>query len=399
MAPVHVPPVKLRGGAWVADLRHFGGSQYQALALPASASPVAVGMAVQQKIAELQVAASLRAPMLPGLERPGLTVRELALMYEESRDPDSYVRDYCKFVRAGIGHLAVESMAGKLGTAALRAWRDDLRDRRKWSPRTIRNALNMALAILAWGQDDGRELTGQLPKKPKHGPLPPPIFRTLPEADFRHLRAHLFDEAIHWGTLGRFCARVGCTVEDYIARRQLMLSFGFYTGAHPEDANTLRGEYLSVDVGRYERHNTKSSRVVGPDVFDMPEQLQIDCAEELRRRDLPRFPPDEIVTGPWPWRQSSRVLAAACVRLWPDGPARFADFRTLRRSCVWEYTVRGWRTHEIAAIVGHVDETMIRTVYRRCTQLGLVSETRKPWNLGTGPRGEPTRTGQILRFA
>lgn len=398
-----LPKLHARGGALYADLRPWGGQKHTALGLPADADRLAAGMAVAAKLAETRVRGAVAAPELPGLDKPGLTMNALLGLYQEAREYETragekYVAERCRYVAKGIGHLTVEQLSGRLGTVALRAWRDKLREA-KCGPRHIRNVLNQATAALRWGQEDGRELTGPLPRRPKYGHLPEPVFRTLPEADFRHLREHLFDEAIRWGTVKKWATADGCTEEDYIARRRMVLSAGFYLGAHPEDANTLRGEDLSVDVGRYTRRNTKSSRIIAPDVFDMPEAFRLDCEAELRRRGIPRFPPDEVIGGPRPWRQSSRVLASACARLWPDGPTRFASFQVLRRSCVWEYTIRGWRTHEIAAIVGHVDETMIRTIYRRCSQLALISPVRVPWAIGTGPRGEPTRHGKVIRFA
>jgi hypothetical protein len=365
-------------------------------------------MALQRKLDELRVAGSVRAPELPGLERPGLLVRDLVEMYLDSRSEDyetkggrGYVEDYCGYVRAGLGHLPVEGMVGKLGTAALKEWRGVLW-RKGWKGRSVRNVVNMAIAILSWGQEDERELTGPLPKRPKRfaptgQPLGEPRFETMTEADFRTFRQHCFDEALHWGSLSKLFSGDRAAIADYIARRQLYLSLAFYTGAHPEDLNTWRGEYLSVDVGRYERHNTKSAKAVAPVSLDMPEQLQIDCIDELRRRDLPRFPIGEVIAGP-PWRGATRTTSAVCRRLWTDGSRPAFTFQLARRSTVWEYTVRGWSTHEIATVLGHVDEKMVREVYRRCSQLGIISPVRVPWTCSSGPHGRPSAIAPVLAF-
>jgi hypothetical protein len=123
----------------------------------------------------------------------------------------------------------------------------------------------------------------------------------------------------------------------------------------------------------------------------------LDCEAELERRSLPRFPIGEVVTG-GPWHQPTRVLGPACDRLWPDGSRPRWTFQLARRSTVWEYTVRGWSTHEIATVLGHVDDRMIRDVYRRCCELGIISPVRVPWSVASGPHGGPSRMAPVLSF-
>jgi hypothetical protein len=402
------PPAFVRGGVWYADLRAHGGQKNTSLHLPAAAPAIEVGMAIARKLDELRVGASVSQPRLPGLEKPGLRMLDLIDLYLDARADDydsnggrDYVRDYCGYVREGLGHLAVEDLAGKLGTAALKAWRA-IMWKGGWKGRTVRNALNMALAILAWGQDDGRELTGPLPRRPRRfaptgQSFAEPRFDTMTEVDFRTLREHWADEGLHWGSLAKWCRIWGVGVDDYIARRKLHLSLAFYTGAHDEDLATWRGGYLAVEQGRYERHNTKSALAVRPAWLDMPEQLQHDCEAELCRRGLPRFPETEIVTGR-PWAGATRTLGDACDRLWPDHSRPRFTFQMARRSTVWEYTVRGWSAHEIATVLGHVDETMVREVYRRCSELGIISPVRVPWTVASGPHGGPSALAPVLKF-
>jgi integrase len=398
------PPIHVRGAVWYADLRAYGGQKHTSLGLPAGTSQLELGMAVAAKVAELRVVASIGRPPLPGLESPGLLVRDLVSMYQDARDYDTkggekYGADCAKRVREGLGHLTVNDLAAPQGAAVLRAWRDRLwKD--DWKPRSVRNVLNFAAAVLRWGQDDGRALTGAVPRLPKFcrpgEAMSNPRFVTFAEADFRSLREHVFDEALRRSAFGVFHGD-RAAVLDYVARRKLYLSLGFYTGAHPADLQSCKGAYLNVQFRRYERHNTKSARVVEPEWFDMPEQLALDCQAELDRRGLPRFPPEEIVTGGF-WRHGTRAATEACRRLWPDGSRPHFDFRTARRSMVWEYTIRGWRTHEIAAIAGHVDEQMIREVYRRCSELGIISPVRVPWTCASGPHGRPSATAPVLAF-
>jgi hypothetical protein len=403
-----LPPTFVRGGVWYADFRAHGGQKHTSLRLPASASHLEVGFAVAEKLREVRVAGAVRSPELPGLERPGLTMHDLVDLYLDSRADDhdtkggrGYVHDYAGYVRDGLGHLTVEQLSGKLGTVALKEWRG-LLWRKKWCGRAVRNALNMAMAILRWGQEDERELTGTLPRRPRRftetgKPMAEPCHAVMTEADFRELREHWADEGLHWGSLAKWCKIWRVDVADYVARRKLYLSFAFYTGAHPEDVNTLQGEHLSVDVGRYLRRNTKSARAVRPCPLDMPEQLQRDCEAELSRRGILRFPPEELVAG-GPWVRPTRSLGSMCKRLWPDGSRPRFTFQLSRRSCVWEYTVRGWSAHEIATVLGHVDDKMIQEVYRRCSQLGIISPVRVPWTVASGPHGGPSRMAPVLTF-
>lgn len=410
-----LPTCRLRGKVWTADLRRYGGGNYHALGLPEGASQIEVGAALQRAVDALQVAAKVSAPALPGIEAPGLTLGRkpdgtpgLVDLYLDERrrygrlagPAERYVASCCRRVSKALGHLTVAELAGDCGTAALERWKAQLWKDGK-SHATVRNLLNQAMAVLRWGQTGQRTLTGTLPEMPDYV-RPGQDFRTirydtLPEADFRTFREHLFDQGVR--ELEGFYTVEGA--RDFMARRRLALSFSFYTGAHFTDADTLRGCYLSTDVGRYERRNTKSRRCVGPAVFDMPEQLQLDCVAELERRGIPRFPPDELVTrGRWgTWHHATRTFAAVTARLWPDGSRVVPTFPILRRSTVWEYTVRGWRTHEIAELLGHVDDRMIQEVYRRCSMVGLISPVRVPWTVSSGPRGEPTRTGDVVAFA
>jgi len=374
------------------------------------ASPFEVGAALQRAVDRLQAVARIGAPELPGLERSGVMVRDLVSQYHEVHDYPtpkgrSWGGDCKKRVQEGVGGLTATELLGGSGELVIARWRDRMH-KDGWRPKSVRNVLNFAKAALEWGQRVRLVPPGPLPKLPRFcregEHMSEPDFTTLPEADFRHLRAHLFDEALRFQAFTKHLGPDRSRWADYIARRQLYLSFAFYTGAHPEDCNGCKGVYLSTDMGRYERHNTKSSRVVESDWFDMPEQLRLDCQAELARRGIPRFPEKEYVFcgEHGPWKEATRTLNKAVRRLWPGDPERKGfTFRIARRSTVWEYTIRGWRTHEIAALLGHVDETMIREVYRRCTQLSLISPVRVPWTLRSGPHGAPSKSGDVVPFS
>jgi hypothetical protein len=406
-----LPPAFVRGGMWCADMRSHGGGRRVSLGLPASAPPLEVGAALQRKLDDLRLGAKLTQPDLPGLDDPELCLSAVIEKYLEDREGDfgtdaggQYVRDYCRRVAGELGHMRVAELTGQAGRTVVKEWRKRLWDR-GLSNLTVHNYLHALRAILVWGADD-RELCGPLPKWPKGGGARPgqtlrsPVFETWPEADFLHLRGHLFDECLRWGGLNKLCGSADA-VAEYIARRQAWLSLAFYTGLHPFDLNRWRGDWLYLDAGRYERHNHKSASSVDPAPFDMPEQLRLDLCALLDHLGKSRFGESEIVTcGHWPaWGEWSRTIAKAVPRLFPQGGRCRFTSQVARRSTIWEYTIRGWRTHEIAAIVGHVDTQMIDRIYRRCDALGLVSPVRVAWTVASGPGGRPTRTGKVIPFA
>jgi hypothetical protein len=410
-----LPVPHLRGETWYADLREEGGSRHQSLGIGRGVSHFEVGAALARKIDELRLGAKVSQPDLFSLDDSALTIAALADMYREAMDPTtagggSYLGDCLRRVVEGIGHMTVRDLCAPTGNVVLKVWRDKLWAK-GWRSNSVRNVLNFAKHLLVWGQTDERNLTGPIPRLPKfkrnnRDLLVQPTASTFTEVDFRYLREHWADEAIRTGGMIRMFGRDPAVWKDYIARRKLYLSLAFYTGAHPEDLGTWRGAYLSVEMGRYERHNTKSSRVIKPECFDMPEQLQLDCEAELRRRGIPRFHPDELPAGgiAYPgthyqggglWCEATRVLRRATARLWPDGSREGFTFRLARRSTVWEYTIRGWRSHEIAALLGHVDEQMVQRIYRRCCELGIVSPTRVAWTVASGPHGGPSRRATV----
>ena len=92
------------------------------------------------------------------------------------------------------------------------------------------------------------------------------------------------------------------------------------------------------------------------------------------------------------------VSSVGGCRLFPDKSRPDFTFRIARRSTVREYTLRGWRTEEIAAILGHVDTQMVSRIYRRMSELHLIAKVRTPWGIASGPDGAPTGTGKLLSF-
>jgi hypothetical protein len=219
------------------------------------------------------------------------------------------------------------------------------------------------------------------------------------EQDFRLLRERWADRIIAKGKWSQWLGPDRARWEDEVAKRKLYLSVAYYTGMHTADLDRVPGEWLAWEVGRYRRENQKSARCIRPAIFDMPEQLRIDCEAEVRRLGRQWGPSDLVCGGPWPG--GTKLCGRATLFLWPDErtrPAAFT-FRLARRSTAWEYCVRGWPAEQIAEILGHVDRTMVDEVYRRCDQLGLISDRRLPWTVGSAPRGAPrTSRAKLLAF-
>jgi hypothetical protein len=81
--------------------------------------------------------------------------------------------------------------------------------------------------------------------------------------------------------------------------------------------------------------------------------------------------------------EGSRILRKTAARV---GLPLEVNFRSvLRRSTVYELAIRGWSERECADVLGHVDEHMIRTVYRR-VPLRLRSPAKIPWDRASSRR-------------
>ena len=354
--------------------------------------------------------------MLPGIEDcagAGMAFGDLVERYLDQRSAADdyktdggavYVRKYCQALRPNFERFPVLNFCKPDGNQVLLSFRRELWDR-GLSPRTVKNYLHQAVAVLRWASAQTpplfpADLLPVVPAASRRGQkLNMPRFLSWTEADFRVLREHFADDVVATRRLGP-----SADYGDWVGRRRLALSLAFYTGMHAVDCLQARGAWLSVDMGRYWRHNSKSGTVIRPEPFDMPAQLRLDCEEELSWRGLNCWnagagPGDEGERVTCDWKAPSDMLARATKRLFPDGSRCGFTFPIARRSFVRELTIRGWRTHEVSAIMGHVDGKMVDEIYRHCNELGIVSPTRVPWSLASGPNGKPTRTGDVLPFS
>jgi len=181
---------------------------------------------------------------------------------------------------------------------------------------------------------------------------------------------------------------------DYIARRRLYLSVGYYTGMHTRDLDLLNDESLIPDMGNFNRRNTKSADCIPDVMLKMPEQLHLDVIEEINR--LGRFwHRDEKIAG-GRWETVSDVCTSEGRRL--NLPLPISP-RVWRRSVARNLTLLRWSEAEIAEYLGHVDRTMIATVYRRIP-LDQKTGERLPWTNASmrAVQGAVARTAVVFDF-
>lgn len=404
------PPIVCRGDVLYADFRRWKGPRHVCLDLPRGTPDLEVGIVVGRKLEAFRLAGQVQAPELPGLERePGQTFGDVILLHADSREYDTpegerYARGVYERIARDLGRFELAALDGHAGDLILLKWKEQLWER-GLSGHTVRNYVKQLFRVLRWAQS--RRMLVAIPEEPRrlnpegNGPVYVPNFRHWVEADFRLLCDHWADDALSRGRWNRWLPNRR-EQEDFVARRRLYLSMAYYTGLHTYDLDRVTADILSWEVGRYTRRNHKSAACVRDAVFDMPEQLQIDCAEEARRCSDSGFPwrPGDLVCG-GAWPAACKVLGTAVRRLWPDERARPCpwSFKIARRSTAWEYCIRGWSAENIAEILGHVDRKMVDAVYRRADQLGMISDVRVPWRIGSAPGGRArTDSAKILDF-
>jgi integrase len=325
----------------------------------------------------------------------GPSFRRVANQWAEEREYDTeggarYVREYLSGLVRRFGDRAVRQFGAPQGSQVLRGWRDEMATPgpawRSW--KTRRNYLNAIMQVLAFAARAG--YIEALPLKPKarvtrDADLEEFDSDWYTETDFRAVRAGLYvgseDDLARWfrasplarERFGRWA--VGDLVEDFIARRRLYCSFGFYTGMHPFDLNRLDDRSFAADIGTFTRRNHKSARAVRPKAFEAPEALWEDVRAEADRLGRPWHKGEPICGGEW--ARGPVILQDTARRLGLPLPINFRS--VFRRSTVHELRLRGWPEHEVADYLGHVDKRMIQEVYGRVVDRD-VSRERIPWN-------------------
>lgn len=374
------PEPKFAGGVWTVDLRWAGGGRHRLRA----ASQLDAIHESYQLLAQLRPQGDAPAPAAHGT-RPAPVAAvtfgyacdkfepEKARARERTEGGKAYVAQYLKAIRAELGHVDVAAFEPPHGTTLLENYRNELADR-GFGAKTRRNRVFMVQQILTFCQERGWLL--RMPKRPRAcvdgERLNDPEYHWITETDFRLLRAELYRGG---ASCLRGEIRDPAEREHYPHRRRLYLSVGFYTGMHTADLDRLTGEHLAWQLGTFLRSNQKSHRAVPERRFMMPEQLQLDCAAEVKRLGR-MWRPDELVCG-GEWNKPTTRLIKAGKRL-PEPLDVPPTLRVMRRSCAYHLCLLGWSERDVAEYLGHVDQTMIRAVYAR-VPVELRSPVKLPW--------------------
>jgi integrase len=292
----------------------------------------------------------------------------------------AWLREYFRLVRRDLGTYKLQDFAPPSGNARLAAYLREL-EARDYSGRTIINRVSTVERVLRFAVE-----RGWLAAPPLHPRMPAkaaPVYRWCNEGMFRALRG-----AIYLGRSGTKPELRGYRPAEppaiYIARRQVYLSWLFYTGMHKADADAADASMLFMDARAYVRVNTKSARCVPREQFEMPEQLYADLLALQQVLGRP-FYPDEPFTG-GPWRNVVPVMRRAAVRLsFPHtvNPA------ILRRSYAREMLARGYEVRDVADRMGHVSERMINEIYARFPR-AAGQHPRSKWTIASSaPHSTP----------
>lgn len=368
MAAPWRPEPRLRGGRWYVDLRSAGGGQHR-LTAPSDDPTEALHQAYAHLLAVKAPDVAARAAGAP-LAADAPTIERLIEMWrpvlaEERLSPanQKYYDSNLRMLAAELGQTRVSVFEPPHGDTLLVAYRNRLADH-PYKPRLRRNRLQVLFRLFRFAKKRG--WLAELPENPSPTVgaevLNDPVYETYSEADFRALRDGLWapDEPVPRRWRNRF--RDAAAWEHFKAQRRLYLSVAYYTGMHTADLDALTNASLDPEAGTFLRHNQKSAQALKNEVeakLRMPEQLQLDALAELER--LGRYwRPKEAIAGGL-WDHPTQAINNATKRL---GLPHF-NFRLCRRSVAETLCLLGWSVRECAEYLGHVDDTMVTTVYTR----------------------------------
>jgi len=246
-----------------------------------------------------------------------------------------------------------------------------------YAPPSRANRLSVIRKTLEFAWDRG--WIPRLPRIPKptvgKEVMRIPKYEWQTEADFLALRDGL------WSGNRQALARLHVIhkrdggADAYIARRRLYMSFGFLGGFHTVDLDNLVKERVSPDTGHFERVNQKSASSVPSVWLKMPERLHKHVIEELER--LGRFwRAGEPIAG-GRWSTVARTLTAEAERLGLPVPV---NPRIWRRTVARTLALLGWSEADCSEYLGHVDQRMIREVYRRIP-IDMRSPVKLEWTI------------------
>lgn len=370
------PTPTWRNGKWHLDLRKPWDCGRHVLSVPAGPPEGAVAAvnASWALLLELRGQASLLRVQeaLPGLD--GRTVGDLLkefLAYRlsakkwGSEGSAEWGRAVCARLVRDIGRRPLAEFAPPDGLAHLEEYRDLCRAG-SLGERVGAGRMNAIFCFLRqafrWAAHPSRLWLPFMPEFPdpriKAGELiHPALNEWIDEASFRAVRAAIY-------TCPRaFAALVGALdgrasdAHDLICRRQLYLSFAFYTGQRKRDLDSLDDSRLSLDLASYVCFSTKTHR--DPCPFRCVPPLLADLQAERRRLGRPYKRDEAICGGPWPTVTEVIAKAARSIGLPPF------DLRTCRRSFAQHKAAAGVQEGDLQRLMMHSDSRMIRRIYQR----------------------------------
>jgi integrase len=372
-------------GLWILDLRTPWKLGRHVLHEPSPPSGTVPALhAAYALLAKLQA----DAPLPPQLALPGTAGRTVAAAIDQYIAERKFGRSrrwFCttaNVVKKELGAYRLADMVPPRGTEILWAWKKEVRGRGTVGPRTMKDRIQVLRMVLRWACEPPRLWIPHLPPFPdprldEGEQYYTPLTEWVDEPTFRAVRDAIYLSEMGRGVLRRLVDRgvYGphvTTVEDYVARRRLYLSFAFYTGMRRQDLNLLDDHSVSLDLGAYWRFGRKTSDQEGlPESICEP--LLVDLEFERRRLGRP-YRKGELICG-GPWLNACGVIRRAAKQV----ETSFFDLMTLRRSFCYHKALAGVLEEDLVRLMGHSDSKMIRNVYLQIPSRSKRNEAGAAW--------------------
>jgi hypothetical protein len=379
------PKWDARKGRWYVDLRGVGlGQRWYAGSPP----PGGLSDAIHEAYAILgrerpRVAIVERAP------GAGRLLSELAKEYAALRSfktlgGEDWFRKKLLAVVRDLGALELVQFEPPAGHATVGDWRDGLRAKGLCA-KEANDRLCILYQVLKYSAR--QRCLIQLPDRPKAANpserLYRPRFLWISESDFRRLREAIYATDTARRALRGALAQQGrphsdADAQDWICRRRLWLSVGFYCGFHTADLDQIRGDWFHLELTppRYRVVNQKNKLHRRERYEPMPEPMLLDVQAELDRRGLRRFDPEDYPCG-GEWNGYNDVLRRASEAIGLPFPAQP---RVLRCSFVREMRLRGYSKDRVRLLMGHAAESaMVDRVY---SDVPIADGAGQAWRAG-----------------
>jgi integrase len=368
---------------WVADLRAAGFREHS-LGIEATDDEASRTRAVAAATALLSRYRRGGTPEggqieIPGTGNPGTfgAAADAALkVAKRERKPETYrwIEEHTTAVCRALGIVALADLEWPHGNALLERWTALMLE--KLSPHTVVHRHSQVRRVLAHAKRQG--WLARLPEFPRAAPLGVPIYvptcRPISQAHYELVRGAMLPKLRAKAARGD--ARALADLED----RLLYLDFVRYTGGHKHDADTLKGEHVSVEFNSWCRRNLKNEHKVEPLWIDMNEPLRRALQAKLDRCGGYLAPDAPVVRA---WEHPTREIANAARAL---GVPAFT-LLDLRCTVATELAVAGVPEHVAVSLLGHTSSLMIRTVYRKVPRAQL--------SLGMQVIGKPVGPGAL----